>query len=213
MLIPNQKNIITIKFLKPFLNHSHGLTMKTIITFFLLTLFALTIYGQTNTTICKSLTISGGKILKQGKANLVNVTRGSDYPFLSYDFNQDGKADNISYWLSTSFGQQKILSSFGELLEEEDFYKQDDSEVCAIAVKVLTEKMPLLIIYYTGSSQEDPLESSLYIFKFTNGQFQLSYATKLGYGSYPDNIDFKTMKVEDNYGTGGLFEEYQITFK
>lgn len=187
--------------------------MKTIISFFLLTFFALKIYGQTNTTICKSLTITDAKILKQGKADLVNVTRGNDYPFLSYDFNQDGKTDQVSYWLSTSIGQQKISSSFGDLLEEEDFYKQDDSEVCAIAVSIPTQKMPLLIIYYTGSNHEDPLESSLYIFKFKNGQFYLSYETKMGYGSYPDSINFKTMKVEDSYGSSGLFEEYELTLK
>ena len=187
--------------------------MKTFITFLSFLACFYSLFGQSHTTTCSHLTISGGKILKQGKADLVNVTRGNDYPFLSYDLNQDGKTDNISYWLSTSIGQQKISSNLGDLLEEEDFYKQDDSEVCAVVVSVPNEKLPLVIIYYYGSNHEDPLESSLYIFKIKNEQLYLSFETKLGYGSYPDNIDFKTMKVEDSYGSQGLSEEYNLTLK
>lgn len=190
--------------------------MKKIIFLFSIALYNFSVYGQTNTTICKSLTITGGKILKQGKADLLKASLGNSYTFLNYDFNQDGKTDQIYYWLSFSIGQQGITSSFGDLellIEEKDFYKQKDSEVCAVAVSIPTEKMPMLIIYYSGSSYEDPLESSLYIFKLKNGKFYLSYETKLGYGIFPDNIDFKTMKVEDSYGTRGLYEEYKLILK
>ncbi|MFN4008173.1 MAG: hypothetical protein ACK4HE_11745 [Chitinophagaceae bacterium] len=68
-----------------------------------LIIFILTISGfvksasaqLSSPTKCPYLTITGGTILKQGKANLLNAFRGKEYKFLTYDFNQDGRQDYI----------------------------------------------------------------------------------------------------------------------
>jgi hypothetical protein len=187
--------------------------MKTKILFAFILLFNFTTFGQGNTNSCKFITISGAKILKHSKANLLNANRGNEYKFLTFDINQDGKQDFISYWLSTSLGQQRINTSFGYLIEEEDFYKQDDSEIWAFVLSVPNEKLPLVMIYYNGSDKENPLESSVYLFKLVNGKFQLFFDSKLSYGQFPDRINFTNKTLEDSYGTGGLFEEHKFTLK
>lgn len=187
--------------------------MKTKILFVFFLLFSVTTFGQNNTNNCKFITISGAKTLRHSKANLLNANRGNEYKFLTYDINQDGKQDFISYWLSTSLGQQRINSSFGYLIEEEDFYKQEDSEVWAFVLSVPNIKLPLVMIYYNGSDNDNSLESSLYLFKFVNGKLQLFFDTKLSYGQYPDRIDFTNMTLDDSYGTGRLFEEHKFTLK
>lgn len=185
--------------------------MKTKILIAFLLVCSITTFGNNNTNNCKYIIISGAKVLKHSKANLLTANRGNEYKFLTYDINQDGKQDFISYWISTSLGQQRINTSFGYLIEEEDFYKQDDSEVWAFVLSVPNEKLPLVMIYYNGSDKENPLESRLYLFKLVNQKPQLVFDTKLSYGQNPDRINFTNMTLEDSYGTGKLFDEHKIT--
>lgn len=185
--------------------------MKTILFFTFIAI--ITIHTRAQTESCSFLTINGGKILAEGAPNLLQINRGNEYTILSYDFNQDGKLDDISYWISTSLGEQKILSSLGQLLEEVDFYKQENSMLCVYVVKTPNEKFPLLIIYYNGSNNDDYLESTLYVFKQKEGEFYNAYQTNLSYGVYPDTMNFETMKIEDSYGSGGLYDEYDLILK
>ena len=170
---------------------------------------------------CQFIVVNGAKILAEGKTDFKNANRGETYPILSFDLNQDGKADDIDYWLSTSIGQEKIMYATkdpnvkfgGDLLEEEFFTKQDDSQIWVMVVKSVKESLPLVLLWYKGSESDDPLASSLYIFKNVNGGLIESFKQKLDYGQNPDAIDFDKMIVEDAYGSGGFSTEYKLVLK